>query len=356
MNCWHGRQAQLLLLRILLAGLMPVFAGCASSPKYDWDALLREFEDGESLQSAGEEAIAGDTPAAPVSSLPQLMSDAELSDMAGEVTIQPATVVKVTISEDSSLSKNYVVNDLGAIELGFIGPVVIYDMTEEEAAKKIKAVLENREFRQATVRVEILRASYGQIKITGAVGRQGAIQIGVSDMVSLNRALIRVGGITGNATGTKVRIIRGGLLSAVAHSLPGEEYALVDEEGRPDVPDVYLRNNDLAIVYSPEVQRKADPKLPSMRILVLGEVDQEGFFTFAPGERCTIMHLLFKIGGLPPYANTKAIRVIRRNENGVDEEFRVNAKRILEEGNPDDDFALEHGDRVIVPARRISLF
>jgi hypothetical protein len=34
----------------------------------------------------------------------------------------------------------------------------------------------------------------------------------------------------------------------------------------------------------------------------------------------------------------------------------VNVARIMDEGNPDDDVPLRNGDRIRVPARRISLF
>ena len=69
-----------------------------------------------------------------------------------------------------------------------------------------------------------------------------------------------------------------------------------------------------------------------------------------------MLHLMFKMGGLPPYANKRGIRILRRSEDGKEEEIKVDVEKILEEGNPEQDVALENGDRVIVPARRISIF
>ena len=91
-------------------------------------------------------------------------------------------------------------------------------------------------------------------------------------------------------------------------------------------------------------------------VLALGEVKRKGIYRFSHAEPCTMMHLLFKMGGLPPYAKASAVRVIRVDADGFEQEFEVDAERILDEGNPADDFQLENGDRVIVPARRISLF
>ena len=37
-----------------------------------------------------------------------------------------------------------------------------------------------------------------------------------------------------------------------------------------------------------------------------------------------MMHLIFKINGLPPYANRKAVKVVRTDQSGQEEEFEVN--------------------------------
>jgi hypothetical protein len=59
---------------------------------------------------------------------------------------------------------------------------------------------------------------------------------------------------------------------------------------------------------------------------------------------------------LPPYANAKAIKIMRRDKNGNEQEIKVNTEKILSEGKPEDDVALDNGDRIVIPARRISLF
>jgi len=148
-------------------------------------------------------------------------------------------------------------------------------------------------------------------------------------------------------------------LSPFPASLPGETYALAKKDGTPHVPDDELRNNDILYVYNAGPGGKGRfgrKKRRSITVLVLGEVDRQGFYLFPGGAQATMMTLIFQMGGLPLYANDKAIRVIRRDEDGFEKEFSVNAREILKEGDPDLDFHLMHGDRVIVPARRISLF
>jgi protein involved in polysaccharide export with SLBB domain len=128
----------------------------------------------------------------------------------------------------------------------------------------------------------------------------------------------------------------------------------------PAIPEVYLRNNDLVHVHEGRAAGTgtavAGGGKGHREILVLGEVKRPGIYRFSGGERCTILHLIFKMGGLPPYANTKSIRIMRMDHDGYEIEHRLDARPVLKEGDPRDDFELLDGDRVVVPARRISLF
>jgi len=120
------------------------------------------------------------------------------------------------------------------------------------------------------------------------------------------------------------------------------------------VPDVSLKNNDVVFVFAGSTP--VGVEVGEKEILVLGEVGKPGVYRFPQAEPCTMMHLFFKMGGLPPYANKKAVRIIRRGEDGKETEIKVNVEKILEDGKPEKDVGLENGDRVVVPARRLSLF
>ncbi len=304
------------------------------------------------------DARSGVGPDQPVSALPPApVSEAVTVSKAGEVTIQPDSVVQVSVKEDPGLDGSYRVNELSAVELGYVGPVFLRNMTENEATAKVKQVLEARFFNQATVTVRILRASYDKVAVHGAVEEPGIIKIGSGDKISLNEALLRSGRITTAIKGAKVRIVRGGMLSAVAPSEEGEVYALTGEDGAPLVPDVQLWNSDIAYVFSTVQQAKQDVVQEGPKdILVLGEVNRQGIYRFDGTSPCTLMHLIFKMEGFPDFADTRAIRIIRRDGSGGEEEIKVDASSILQDGSPEEDVPLENGDRVIVPARRFGLF
>ncbi len=342
---------------LFLAGVMAVmlaFCGCSLRNR---EYRLYEFRGIGDLtdESDVSSSVDLDAPERPDIGLPELPPEAGYRNADGsDLTIQTDCLLQITVKEDPTLDGSYPVNEIGAVQMGYIGPVFLFNKTEEEAAEKIEEVLKQRDFRTANVKVRILRASYDNVRVSGAVNRPGLIRVGAGDTISLNDALLRAGGLKASATKAKVKIVRGGLLSAVAPALEGEEYLLVKEDGSPSVPDVSLRNNDIAYVYSSAPgQGTIDER---REVLVLGEVRKQGMYQFSAAEPFTMMHLIFKMGGLPQYANKKNVKILRRDREGNEQEFVIDVEGILNDGNPDDDFPLENGDRVVVPARRISLF
>ena len=131
----------------------------------------------------------------------------------------------------------------------------------------------------------------------------------------------------------------------------GEVYSLVSEDGKPEIPKVYVQNSDLIYVFAFEPRALGEKK-----ILLLGEVKAPGIVNFNNDEPCTLMYLLFKVGGLPRFAKADAVRIVRRSKAGVETEIQANADVLLSKGNPEDDVPLEDGDKIIVPARTLSFF
>lgn len=344
---------------LFMLGLAILMAGCATKREVSLSEILQQI-DVEDVQSSNN-ALADDPdkPSTPMADLQS--SPVAGSTSADQATIQPDSILRVSVAEDSGLNGAYPVNDLGAISLGYVGPVILFNMTEREAKQKIQDILLKRnKFNSATVELKIHRSSYDQCRVIGLVGRPGVIKLGAGDFVTLNNALVRAGGVKGSADRVRVRVVREGMKSPLLNSLPGEVYSFVDGDGRIRVPHVTLRNNDVAIVYSYAPPRKKNNRVVSKGagrwVLVLGEVNQEGFYRFTGEERFSMMNLYFKMGGLPQFANDKAVEVIRRDDEGFEERFKVNVKEILSEGDPEKDFVLSPGDRIIVKEKRISLF
>jgi protein involved in polysaccharide export with SLBB domain len=274
-------------------------------------------------------------------------------------TIQPDTVLWVSVTEDPSLNGRYSVNNSSAIDFGYVGLVFLQDMTVEQAEVAIKNVLEGRYLNHATVSVKMAKASYDFVGVMGNVEVPGEIKIGPGSTITLNDALRRAGGLRGNKESNRVKIVRGGLRTPFGPAAEGEVLSLVTENGQLRIPDVFLRNNDLAYVFaseSPQLGGVAKTTGIGKRVILLGEVPRRGVVEFAENEPCTLMYLLFKIGGLPRFAKADRIQIVRRGKDGREKAFVVNGESLMNEGNPQDDVVLESGDRVIVPARKIAFF
>ncbi len=275
-------------------------------------------------------------------------------------TIQPDSVLWVSVTEDPSLNGRYVVNNSSAIDFGYVGLVFMQDMTVQQAEAVLKNVLEGRYLNHASVSVKIAKASYDSVGVMGNVEVPGEVKIGPGATITLNDALRRAGGLRGNRDSNRVKIIRGGLRSPFGPAAEGEVYSLVSAKGDLQIPSVFLRNNDLAYVFAAE-----SPQLGGVgnkttgtgkRVILLGEVPRRGIIEFAENEPCTLMYLLFKIGGLPRFAKADKIQIVRRGKDGREKTFVVNGEQLMNEGSPQNDVVLESGDRVIVPVRKIAFF
>jgi protein involved in polysaccharide export with SLBB domain len=355
-----------------IVALAVALVGCATSNDYDIDvdALLQQLEMEAGMGPSGA-AVPAPVPVASVTPVAAVVPVAVTSPtpgavtpavpaaavLQGELTIQPDCLVQISVAEDPALNGSYPVNEIGAVKLGYVGPVILYNKTEAQAAAKIKDILTSRHFRNATVQVRVIRRSYDKVRVSGEVLSSGLIKIGAGDAISLNDALLRAGGLKPTARGARVKIVRNGLLLATAATEPGEVYALTDAEGRPMMPEVWLRNNDIAYVFIPVGDSNTPVAGGAISIVVLGQLQQPGIYKFKAGQPCSMMHLMFRVAGqMTPYANRKKVTIIRKNAKGWDEEIRVNVERLMKNGDPSADVPLQNGDRVVIPKRKISLF
>jgi len=343
---------------VLLTGVF-CLAGCATYQEEDVSSLLsrlaQERAQNPELMGDLESAAASDRVALSDLRLDSPEIRAPATPVTSVLTIQPDSILLIKVEQDSKLDGSYPVNEIGAIELGYIGPVILLNKTAQDAADKIKGTLLKRGFKEARVGVEIIRASYDRIRVNGAVVRPGVIKIGSGDTISLNDALLRAGGLRPSARGVNVRVVRGGMAMAVFswRRGQGEEYSLMTDDGDAHVPNVQLRNLDVIFVFS---NVPFHDEVGEKEIYVLGEVKKRGIVRFAGSEPCTLMHLFFKIGAVQPYADLKRIKIVRRSKGEGEQIFIIDARKLMDTGDPDLDMTLENGDRVIVPGRKLFLW
>lgn len=124
------------------------------------------------------------------------------------------SVVTITVDEDASLNRQYIVPTGGMIEFPPVGRFAVEGLTPEEFAKTIEKALEKDYFQDATVNCVISAEPgatiQGVIYILGSVGRQGPLLLPKDEKFTVMKAILAVGGCGAFGNCGKVRLIRYG--------------------------------------------------------------------------------------------------------------------------------------------------
>ena len=87
------------------------------------------------------------------------------------------------------------------------------------------------------------------------------------------------------------------------------------------------------------------------RVYVTGQVHSQGPIEIPPDETFTVSRAILKAGGFADFANTKKVKLVRKNSS---ETIIVNVDAIVRKGRFDKDPAVEPEDTIIVPERLIN--
>src|ERR1041385_5185322 len=87
------------------------------------------------------------------------------------------------------------------------------------------------------------------------------------------------------------------------------------------------------------------------RIYIYGSVKSQGPQEVPPNESYTVSKAVIRAGGFGDFANKRKVKVTRKD--GKD--FKVDLKRVIEEGHTDEDLVLQPDDQVYVPQRLINM-
>ena len=110
----------------------------------------------------------------------------------------------------------------------------------------------------------------------------------------------------------------------------------------------YYRNPDVSVSF--HYDERSDS--PWGKVLVQGQVKNEGWFNIPPTRNMTVTRAIQLAGGFDRSARKNAVMVTRRLPDGTLQQFRVDLLAIGRRGEIDKDIPLEPGDVVFVPESR----
>lgn len=243
--------------------------------------------------------------------------------------IGPKDLLEIRVFEEPKLNVERRVSVDGSINLPLLGEFPVLDLTEYEAAERLRQALERSYLQRASVTVQIKEFLSRPISVIGAVNKPGHLEL--SGSWTLLEAITEAGGLADNH-GEVVHVLRradNGLSDQLSIDL---DELLVAGDRKVNIP---IFANDLINV----------PAAVEVTVFCLGEVERPGALVFRSTERITLLSAVARAGGLTERASRR-IAIKRRGAGGEATELAVSYKRILSGAEPD--VELQDGDLIVV--------
>jgi len=227
---------------------------------------------------------------------------------AGEYQIGPDDILRVVVYGHEDLTQTVVVQGDGTFIFPLLGPVKATDLTPQELARKLTALLSPRFIRNSQVTVLVQEYRSKTIFVVGEVTRPGTYPLLGSR--TLVEALSKAGPTTANA-GAEVVIVRP-KVEVQGPVLPNQVgNGGVVAAGLADVIRVNMRDIQAGDLTKNVALRPNDtvfiPQAP--RVFVSGEVRSPGAYPFNPGT--TVRQAISLAGGFTEDGSSGRIRVVR---------------------------------------------
>jgi protein involved in polysaccharide export with SLBB domain len=116
--------------------------------------------------------------------------------------------VSFRIVEDKDDPKPLVVTDAGDLEVPYLGRVAAADKSCKQLSQEIKAALEKRYYKHATVfiGVDLMSKTRGRIYLAGRVRVPGYLEIPADEVFTVSKAILRAGGFSEFADKRHVKV------------------------------------------------------------------------------------------------------------------------------------------------------
>lgn len=232
----------------------------------------------------------------------------------GQARIQPKDTLRLICAEEPGLNKNYQVTDEGVILVNFLGAVEVKGLTEAEAAAKVKKQLEDDKILpNATIRIEIVRATQPMVKFEGAVNLEAETPwregMRLSDVVRLAEP-------NAKTDLSKVMIV------GADGNRQTVDYSIADLQTNVNNPFIkagdtvrFAAKEGTTPPVNPPTDPVKDPVVPPQgsRVAVSGEVVLGGEFPMTDG--MTVADALVRAGGFTALAEVRQVVLVRGGAN-----------------------------------------
>ncbi|NCD34097.1 MAG: hypothetical protein EOL87_11885 [Spartobacteria bacterium] len=251
--------------------------------------------------------------------------------------------MRISVEEQPDLDHVYAVAGDGTIDFPMIGRTRIVDMTTDVASDYLESLLEKKYFKDATVHLEIAEFVEGAILVMGAVQSPGSIPFKGGEFLTLIEAITMVGGLSSDADGTAVRILRwkqgGGMERQILTVDVQSMFEDLDFRN-----DQFLRPRDIVLV--PALGSSSEGR---REFLALGEFVNPGFHPYSEG--MDIIRALTRAGGVTATAQMDAVRLLRSDGRGNYTPLSIDLSRLFGAADMSMNTSVQPGDILFVPSK-----
>jgi protein involved in polysaccharide export with SLBB domain len=190
----------------------------------------------------------GESGLPPASILPSDEFPAEMRALDNRQRLAVGDRVSFRVLEDREDPKPLVVTDSGEVEVPHVGRHKAAGKTCYELALEVKPLLERDYYHRATViiSVDVLFRTRGKVYVVGAVRQPGAVELTADEVMTVSKAILRVGGFSDFANKQKVRVQRA---TETGNQTIAVNVSEVWERGRTQ-NDISLKPDDIIFVPS----------------------------------------------------------------------------------------------------------
>jgi len=224
------------------------------------------------------------------------------------------------------------VDNDGSVTLPLLGKVMVGGLNPQQAEDSIAQLLRERDLvKSPQVTVNIKEYVSRRVSIQGAVDKPGLYpMLGPKTLLEM---IGEAGGLNDRA-GKRIIVQR-------PYAGSGADRVEIDieeliYEGNP-LLNVPLQPGDIVMV----------PYLQEVRVYVNGAVRNPGMYKFPVDQEATVLQAVTAAGGATERANESRVNIVRRQENGTRQVFKVNLNRVKK--GKEEDILLEENDIVVVP-------
>ncbi len=248
-----------------------------------------------------------------------------------EYKIGPQDLLEIAVFGLDEMNKTVRVSEDGNITLPLLGEIEVKDLTKSQLEQRLARLLEEKYLQNPQVTIFIREYQSKRVSILGAVSEPGRYEL--LGRQTLLHMIAQAGGMTNEA---------------------GDEIIVVREKEDGTSKSLRISIDDLVLKGDPSLNIPLEPgdivNVPIdmvVHIYVFGQVNSPGAIEVKKSNLPTLIQAIAQAGGFSERAAKGRVVIKRKNEEGVDEEIKVNVKAVMRGSK--EDIQLEENDIVFVP-------